>query len=204
MTIRFPTRAAVSVALGIAAPILSSACAHDQLESARAHRKADHRPNDHRPIGHRQVDPANAEPLYSAPYAAPPGQTSRGPAAARLSAARRGRGPTYVEAVFETRKSAVGPPYRERFHGFATVAPNGRSVIEIENVAQTIRCRGRSRVTAPPTGPGATGLRGEAFISCSDGRYATADYRYVTNTRGDGEGRDYLGNRFTIRFMVVP
>ena len=199
MTIRFPTRAAVSVALGIAAPILSSACAHDQLESARAYRKADHRP-----IGHRQVDPANAEPLYSAPYAAPPGQTSRGPAAARLPAARRGRGPTYVEAVFETRKSAVGPPYRERFHGFATVAPNGRSVIEIENVAQTIRCRGRSRVTAPPTGPGATGLRGEAFISCSDGRYATADYRYVTNTRGDGEGRDYLGNRFTIRFMVVP
>jgi hypothetical protein len=106
--------------------------------------------------------------------------------------------------VFETRKSAVGPPYRERFHGFATVAPDGRSVIEIENVGQTIRCRGRSRVTAPPTGPGATGLRGEAFIACSDGRYATADYRYVTNTRGDGEGRDYLGNRFTIRFMVVP
>jgi hypothetical protein len=189
MTIRFPSRAAVSVALGIAAPILSSACAHDLQESTRAH---------------RQVDPANAEPLYGAPYAAAPGRTAREPGAIRLPVAQRGRGPTYVEAVFETRKSAVGPPYRERFHGFATVAPDGRSVIEIENVGQTIRCRGRSRVTAPPTGPGATGLRGEAFIACSDGRYATADYRYVTNTRGDGEGRDYLGNRFTIRFMVVP
>jgi hypothetical protein len=153
-----------------------------------------------------------AEPLYEAPrHGAPRVGRLRGagpsaPAAIRgpASTRRPSRGPTYVEATFEIRKSAVGPPSRERFHGFATVGPRGRATIQIQNVAKTVRCSGRARVTRPPRGPGATGLRGEAFLSCSDGRYATADYRYLTPTRGDGVGQDYLGNRFTIRFMVVP
>jgi hypothetical protein len=194
MTVPLPARAAFPVAIAIAAPILSSACANDLAYGGREHLEAGPVRTDRPGSVPRYAPPYRMRPRHARPSASPPGP----------NAFARRRGPTYVEAVFEVRKSAVGPPFRERFHGFATVGPNGRANIEIRNVARTVRCSGRSRVTGPPTGPGAVGLTGEAFISCSDGRYAIADYRYVTDTRGEGEGRDYLGNRFTIRFMVVP
>jgi len=203
MTLSFPGRAALSLAIGLTAPILSSACAHDLPQG-------DPSQSSSRTTRARQSNAGqpNAGQPYATPYQPPPSQIAPEAGTQRLprSAPSRGptRGPTYVEAVFESRKSGVGPPFRERFHGFATVGPDGRAVIEIANVGRTVRCSGRSRVTAPPSGPGAMGLRGEAFISCSDGRYAIADYRYVTGTRGEGVGRDYLGNRFTVRFMVVP
>jgi hypothetical protein len=193
MTVHTPTRAALSAAFALAAPILPSACAQD-LQTG---------PQDQLQAGSVRV-PGGSEPEYASPYPPAPRLARPGAALPSASVLARRRGPTYVEATFETRKSGVGPPFRERFNGFAQVGPGGRSTIDIQNVAQSVRCAGRSRVTAPPTGPGATGLRGEAFISCSDGRYAIADYRYVTNTRGAGEGRDNLGNRFTIRFMVIP
>lgn len=174
--------------------MLSSACAHDSQGGLQGRSRADS----------ASAEPQRAEPRHADPYQIEPRQIRPGAVEPRTSTTIRSRGPTYVEAIFESRESAVGPPFRERFHGFATVAPDGRSIIEIQNIGKTIRCSGRSRVTQPPTGPGAAGLRGEAFISCSDGRYATADYRYTTNTRGKGQGQDYLGNRFTILFMVVP
>jgi hypothetical protein len=182
MTVRHPARAALSAALAIAAPMLSSACAHDP-------RNGPNGAYDQRQSGRARPGGVSSPSEYGA---------------RRPSAILRRDGPTYVEAIFERRKSGVGPPFRERFHGFAQATPDGRSTIAIRNIAGTVRCAGRSRVTRPPSGPGAIGLRGEAFISCDDGRYAIADYRYVTNTRGDGVGRDNLGNRFTIRFMVVP
>jgi hypothetical protein len=196
MSVQIRTRAVLSLAAGIVAPVLSSACAHDARQGLQDRSDAAVA-NAARPHAGRTGTPSGYGSAYRVTH------PRRGSIRSGAVAAR-GRGPTYVEATFERRKSAVGPPFRERFHGFAMVAPNGRSTIEIQNVGETVRCSGRSRVTAPPTGPGATGLRGEAFISCSDGRYAIADYRYVTNTRGEGEGKDYLGNRFTIRFMVVP
>ena len=189
MFLQFSSRAALSVAIGTAVPILSSACVHDFHQSVQRPIGAERERPGPRGDDVGQLIPRSYRPTTSLP---------------QPQAATRGGGPTYVEAVFEQRKSAVGPPFQERFHGFAAVRADGRSNIEIQNVGQTVRCSGRSRVTKPPTGPGATGLRGEAFVSCTDGRYATADYRYVTNTRGMGEGQDYLGNRFTIRFMVVP
>jgi len=194
VSVQSHSHAFLSIVIGIAAPILSSACAHDSQRGSQGHTRSES----------ASAEPQRTDPRHAYPYQIEPLHIRPGAVGPSTSTTIRSRGPTYVEAIFESRNSAVGPPFRERYHGFAAVAPDGRSNIEIQNIGKTIRCSGRSRVTRPPTGPGATGLRGEAFISCSDGRYATADYRYVTNTRGEGQGQDYLGNRFTILFMVVP
>ena len=109
----------------------------------------------------------------------------------------------YVEVAFE-RVESLGRQHEERFHGFAAIGPSGSAEITLRSDGGAITCKGRSRVTKRPPGPGARGLEGEAFIECSDGRLAIADYRYRTDTRGEGRGRDQYGARFTIRFMDVP
>lgn len=110
---------------------------------------------------------------------------------------------TYVEATFEGVET-LGRRHEERFHGFAAMGPSGGAEITLRSDSGAITCKGRSRVTKRPPGPGARGLEGEALVECSDGRLAIADYRYRTDTRGEGHGRDQYGARFTIRFMDVP
>jgi S1-C subfamily serine protease len=92
--------------------------------------------------------------------------------------------------------------YNEVFVGdVVSNLANGTGVIEAEIKNSKIRCTGTSRTTyAPPFSFNCAGQRGEARMTCTDGRVMTVDWQTKSCAVGFGEGRDQNGATFRFVF----
>ncbi|MDF1748281.1 MAG: hypothetical protein P1V34_05335 [Alphaproteobacteria bacterium] len=82
---------------------------------------------------------------------------------------------------------------QQEFYGTVTVSID-TGTVKAATLDGTITCEGTSVVTEQPSGYTTIGGKGQAKVSCSDGRKFVADFLQVRESGGYGQGIDNLGN----------
>ena len=96
--------------------------------------------------------------------------------------------------------------YNEIFTGTIDLDLQGHGIIKVKSTPSNITCKGKGWVTFIPMSSYLVGTcrgqRGEAELSCDDGRTVTGDWICEACTRINGEGKTNLNENIT--FFITP
>lgn len=96
--------------------------------------------------------------------------------------------------------------YNEIFSGTIDLDLMGHGIIKVKSTPSNITCKGKGWVTFIPASSywlgTCKGQRGEAELTCDDGRTVTGDWVCEACTRVRGEGKTNLNENIT--FFITP
>ena len=96
--------------------------------------------------------------------------------------------------------------YNEIFSGTIDLDMNGHGIIKVKSTPSDITCKGKGWVTFIPMSSyllgTCKGQKGEAELTCDDGRKVSGDWTCLSCTKINGEGKTNLNENIT--FYITP